>query len=74
MKVRATQTAFHEGRRVRPGDELNVPDTLKASWFVSADSVVAPASPAKAGRKRDTPVALSQIGKEAPAGPIDNLV
>jgi hypothetical protein len=74
MKVRAIQFAFHDGRRVRPGDELHVPDTLKASWFVSADSVVAPAPPAKAGRKREASVALSQIGKEAPAGPIDNLV
>jgi hypothetical protein len=71
MKVRATQAAFYAGRRVRPGELLDVPDTLKATWFVSADTVAAP--PAKAARKRE-PVALSQVAKETAVGPVDNLV
>lgn len=73
MKVRATQAAFHNGCRVRPGDVLDVPDTMKAAWFVSIDSVTAVA-PARPARRREAPVALSQIGKEAPTGPIENLV
>ena len=72
MKVRAIQSAFYDGRRVRPGDELDVPDTLTASWFVRADGP-APAEPAKPAR-RAKPIALSQLGKEAPAGPLDKSV
>lgn len=72
MKVRAIQTAFHDGRRVRPGEELDVPDTLVASWFVRADGL-APAEPARPAR-RARPVALSQLAKEVPAGPVENLV
>lgn len=68
MKVRAIQSAFYDGRRVRPGDELEVPDTLTASWFGPA-----PAEPAKPTR-RAKPIALSQLGKEAPAGPLDKSV
>lgn len=70
MKVRAIQSAFYDGRRVRPGDELDVPDTLTASWFVRA----APAPPAAGRRRREAPVALSQLGKEAPTGPLDKSV
>lgn len=73
MKVRATQTAFHDGRRVRPGDLLDVPDTLKAAWFVPADAVT-PAPPVRSARKRETPVAFSQLAKEVPTGPVENLV
>jgi hypothetical protein len=73
MKVRAIQPAFHDGRRVRPGDELDVPDTLTASWFVRADTAP-PAAPAAGRRRREAPVALSQLGKEAPAGPLDKSV
>jgi len=73
MKVRAIQTAFHDGRRVRPGELLDVPDTLKAAWFVSADTV-APAPPVRSARKREAPVALSQLAKEVPTGPVENLV
>ena len=73
MKVRAIQPAFHDGRRVRVGDELDVPDTLKASWFVRADEP-APVAPARPARKREAPVALSQVAREQTAGPLDNLV
>lgn len=70
MKVRVIQTAFHNGARVRVGDVVDVPDTFKASWFVSLDAV----SPARPARKREAPVALSQLAKEVPAGPVENLV
>ena len=33
MKVKAISPGFHKGRR-RAGDEFEVPDGSKASWFV----------------------------------------
>lgn len=75
MKVRALQSAFYDGRRVRPGDELDVPDTLVATWFVRAD-MAAPVAPAVAAgrRRREAPVALSQVAREQIAGPLDKSV
>lgn len=73
MKVRATQAAFFDGRRVRPGELLDVPDALKAAWFAPAD-VVAPAAPVRPVRKREAPVSLSQLAKEVPTGPVENIV
>lgn len=59
MKVIAIKSAFFNGARVHVGDELEVPETLKASWFTSAEAV-APA-PAKS---KASPKTLSQAGKE----------
>lgn len=60
MKVIATKAAFYNGRRVREGEELDVPNGLKGSWFVTA------AEPVKAPPKatRPEPRALSQAGKD----------
>lgn len=36
MKVVAIKPAFYRGRRVRVGDELDIPENEKGSWFVAA--------------------------------------
>jgi len=57
MKVKAIAPGFHNGRR-RVGDEFEVADGSKASWFVAiADTTVkAPSAPAKPkGGKGDQP-------------------
>ena len=74
MKVRATAEAFYEGRRVRVGEVVDVPDSFKGSWGtpVSKAAPVDPAPP-KAPRKRET-IALSQVAREKSAGPLDELV
>lgn len=71
MQVRVTHMAFHEGRRVRPGDVIDVPETFKAHWF--APVTAGPAQPEPAPRKKG-PATLSQLAKTTTAGPLDNLV
>lgn len=61
MKVIAIKPAFFNGARVRVGDEVDVPESLKASWFAPAETVKA-AKPAKAAKAE--PKALSQAGKD----------
>ena len=73
MKVRVAQTAFHEGARVRVGDVIDVADTFKASWFVPLESI-GPGTPARPARRREAPVALSQLAKEVPTNMVENLV
>ena len=69
MKVVATSAAFFGGRRVRPGQELDVPDGTKASWFVQVDSDTA--KEARKPKAKAEPKALSEIAKETPQGPTD---
>jgi hypothetical protein len=66
MKVIAIKLAFHNGTLVNVGDEVEVPEGHKGSWFVKADAIEAKAAvkPAKAKAKGETPRALSQTGKE----------
>lgn len=61
MKVIAIKPAFYNGARVRVGAELEVPDTLKGSWFAKADT--AAAKPAKVSKAKDEPKALSELPK-----------
>ena len=61
MKVVATSLAFYKGSRVRPGAELEVPDTLKGSWFAKLDAPEAKA--AKAPKPKTEPRALSELPK-----------
>jgi hypothetical protein len=61
MKVVATQIAFYNGSRVRPGVELEVPDTLKGSWFAKLDTPLAKA--VKAPKPKLEPKALSEMPK-----------
>ena len=60
MQVTAIKPAFHDGRRVRVGDLVDVPETLKASWFAKNDTPAAKA--AKARPVKETPKALSELG------------
>lgn len=60
MKVVAIKPAFFNGRRVRLGDELDVPEGLKASWFVASASHEA--KEAKAKPAKQEPKALSELG------------
>lgn len=59
MKVTAIKPAFHDGARIRVGDQVEVPEGFKASWAAPVDAVKTPAKPAK-----QAPRALSQSGKE----------
>lgn len=75
MKVKATQFGFFGGSRRRPGDEFEVPQGTKASWFAEVPVKGASAEPAeKKVSAKAKPIALSQIGKEPATGPLDNLV
>lgn len=60
MKVTAIKPAFYNARRVRVGDDVEVPETFKASWFVKNDTAAAKA--AKAAPAKETPKALSELG------------
>lgn len=62
MKIVATKTAFYNGRRVRPGAELDVPQGLKGSWFAPVASPEAKAAKEKPAKPE--PKALSELGSE----------
>lgn len=70
MKVVATTAAFFGGRRVRPGQEVEVPEGTKGSWFVATDTIAAAEAKAPKAKKQD-PKALSEIAKEQAQGPTD---
>jgi len=62
MKVIALTVGFHNGSRIRKGEEFEVADGAKASWFAPIESAGAKAAkPVKAARPE--PKALSQVGK-----------
>lgn len=65
MKMIAIKPAFFNGMRVRVGDEVDVPEGLKASWYAPAE-VLKAAQAAKAAKaaKATAPKALSQAGKD----------
>lgn len=62
MKVKALQTGFFGGTRIRAGQEFDVPKGTKGSWFVALEEFKAPAG-AKVKAELKT---LSEIAK-APA-------
>lgn len=64
MKVIAIKLAFHNGTLINAGDEVEVPDGHRGSWFVPATSLEAKAAVKPAKAKGETPRALSQAGKE----------
>lgn len=68
MKVVATSPGFYGGSLHAPGDEFDVDDKAKASWFAPVDGV-APKAKAKdkAKDKEPTePATLSQLAAEKP--------
>ncbi len=60
MKIVAIKPAFYNGRRVRVGDELEIPQGTKGSWF--APTASEEANKAKAKPVKDAPKALSELG------------
>lgn len=62
MKVVATKVAFFNGRRVRAGDELDVPSGMKGSWFAPVSAPEAKAAKEKPAKPE--PKALSQLTAE----------
>lgn len=65
MKVTVIAKAFYAGSLRKPGQELDVPDDFKASWFVASGTSKAQAAKPKPPSAPE-PVALSQMGKGAP--------
>ncbi len=60
MKIVAIKPAFYNGRRVRVGDELDIPQGLKGSWFVPTATLEAKAAKEKPAKPE--PKALSELG------------
>lgn len=63
MKIVAIKPAFYNGRRVRVGDELDIPTGTKGSWFAPTGSAEAKASKEKPAKAE--PKALSELGGES---------
>lgn len=60
MKIVAIKPAFYNGRRVRVGDELDIPQGTKGSWFAPAAAPEAKAAKEKPAKPE--PKALSELG------------
>jgi len=60
MKIVAIKPAFFDGRRVRVGDELDIPQGSSGSWFAPVASIEAKA--AKVKPTKTEPKALSELG------------
>lgn len=61
MKVLVLKMAFHGGRRVRPGEVIEVADGAKAKWFAPTQA----AETTKPGRKkRGEPETFSEVAQQ----------
>ena len=69
MKIVAIKPAFYNGRRVRVGDELDIPQGLKGSWFAATASIEAKAAKGKPAKTE--PKALSELGSDKAKSFID---
>lgn len=67
MKVRALQMGFFNGRRVRKGTVIEVPEGTTALWLAPVASPAAKAVEVEVdkvkGSGKSKPVALSEVGK-----------
>lgn len=68
MKVKALQNGFYNGARIRAGQEFEVADGTKASWFVALTEYK---EPAKAKTTKAQPKTLSELAKAPATGPAD---
>lgn len=64
MKVKAIETGFHGGSRVRAGQTFEVPDGAKGKWFVPLTDVKAAEAPKAKGKKAE-PQTLSEAAQQA---------
>lgn len=71
MQVRAIETGFFGGSRIRPGQEFDVPEGTKASWFAPVAELKAADVAPKGKGKTKAPETLSELGKAPAAGPTD---
>lgn len=69
MKIVAIKPAFYNGRRVRVGDELDIPQGVKGSWYVATGSIEAKAAKEKPAKTE--PKALSELGASAAKSFVD---
>lgn len=61
MKVVATKTGFFGGSLRERGATFEVPDNMKSSWWVSAETVEAKSAKAPKPVKKEEPKALSEL-------------
>lgn len=66
MKVKALQTGFYGGSRIREGQEFEVPEGYKGTWFIALDEHAVHAKAPKAAKVKAQPQTLSELAK-APA-------
>lgn len=72
MKVEITEMVYLGGRRIRPGEVIDIPDdTPKSSWFTSADKPKAEPLKVKGKAQKAAPDTLSGIAKAKAEGPTD---
>ena len=77
MQVIATKVGFFGGSRRRVGDEFEVPEGTKASWFIPVGETAGAKRRAAAQAEKDkskqpqTPVALSERGRSQPQSMTD---
>ena len=69
MKIVAIKPAFYNGRRVRVGDELDIPQGTKGSWFAGTATIEAKAAKEKPAKAE--PKALSELGSDKAKSFID---
>ena len=67
MRVVAHKLAFFRNSRVHPGDVLEVPAGMKASWFKPVAEAAAPVAP----KAEDEPNTLSGISRRKAKAPIE---
>jgi hypothetical protein len=67
MKVKALQTGFFNGSRVRAGQVFEAPAGAKASWFVPLEEYKAPAKAKPASQLKT----LSELAKAPVAAATD---
>lgn len=65
MKVKALDTGFYAGGRVRAGTVFDVPEGTKGKWFVPVGEVKA--EPDAKAKAKKAPGTLAEAGKEQPA-------
>lgn len=64
MKVVALKPGFLDGKRIRAGAVIEVPETFKASWVALVETSAAKAAVESTKTTKQKPMTLSQSGKQ----------